>query len=411
MINTKRIFTALLLAIMAVTGYAYDFQVDGIYYNLTSYNDAVVTHGDKKYTGSVFIPTDVKWNSRKINVVGIGDQAFKDCEELTSVILTYKVTHIGEHAFYERIYGEENPIFSIEYEGFAGNDSESSLSAKPTAKSPATITSNVGTYPINVSGGDATNYKFSYTSGVLTINKAEQTIEWNQDLSNVQVGSQVELTAKASSGLPVEYTMESNYSASLYKVGTKTYIDCVAAGQIVLRASQPGNNNYYGTPRATNAINIVGNTIADPTLTIIQGEKGLIKTQVAKGSVYTFSIEATEGWKIHSVSFNDEDITEQLDANNRFTTPNINVSATLNVVYESSPDGIASAKVSSAKILGTSSGIKVENARPNEVLKIYTIDGKLVKNQKIQSSEVNIDLPNNKIYLITLENLRVKVRL
>lgn len=312
---------------------------------------------------------------------------------------------------YERIYGEENPIFSIEYEGFAGNDSESSLSAKPTAKSPATITSNVGTYPINVSGGDATNYKFSYTSGVLTINKAEQTIEWNQDLSNVQVGSQVELTAKASSGLPVEYTMESNYSASLYKVGTKTYIDCVAAGQIVLRASQPGNNNYYGTPRATNAINIVGNTIADPTLTIIQGEKGLIKTQVAKGSVYTFSIEATEGWKIHSVSFNDEDITEQLDANNRFTTPNINVSATLNVVYESSPDGIASAKVSSAKILGTSSGIKVENARPNEVLKIYTIDGKLVKNQKIQSSEVNIDLPNNKIYLITLENLRVKVRL
>lgn len=246
---------------------------------------------------------------------------------------------------------------------------------------------------------------------MLTINKAEQTIEWNQDLSNVQVGSQVELTAKASSGLPVEYTMESNYSASLYKVGTKTYIDCVAAGQIVLRASQPGNNNYYGTPRATNAINIVGNTIADPTLTIIQGEKGLIKTQVAKGSVYTFSIEATEGWKIHSVSFNDEDITEQLDANNRFTTPNINVSATLNVVYESSPDGIASAKVSSAKILGTSSGIKVENARPNEVLKIYTIDGKLVKNQKIQSSEVNIDLPNNKIYLITLENLRVKVRL
>ena len=116
MINTKRIFTALLLAIIAVTGYAYDFQVDGIYYNLTSYNDAVVTHGDKKYTGSVFIPTDVKWNSRKINVVGIGDQAFKDCEELTSVILTYKVTHIGEHAFEEchnLIYVDFSHITSI----------------------------------------------------------------------------------------------------------------------------------------------------------------------------------------------------------------------------------------------------------------------------------------------------------
>ena len=269
----------------------------------------------------------------------------------------------------------------------------------------------MGTYPINVSGGDATNYKFSYTSGVLTINKSEQTIEWNQDLSNVQVGSQVELTAVASSGLPVEYTMDPNNSASLYKVGSKTYIDCIAAGQILLRASQNGNNNYYGTPRVTNAINIVGNTIADPTLTIIQGEKGLIRTQVTKGSVYTFTIEATDGWKIHSVSFNDEDITGKLNDNNRFTTPNINTSTTLNVVYESSADGISSTKVSSAKILGTSFGIKVENARPNEVLKVYTIDGKLVKSQKLQSSEVDVELPNNETYIINLEDLRVKVRL
>lgn len=101
---------------MAVTSYAYDFEVDGIYYKLTSYNDAVVTHGDKKYTGSVFIPTDVKWNSRKINVVGIGDQAFKDCEGLTSVILTYKVTLIGEHAFDEchnLVYVDFSHITSI----------------------------------------------------------------------------------------------------------------------------------------------------------------------------------------------------------------------------------------------------------------------------------------------------------
>ena len=325
-----------------------------------------------------------------------------------SIIKRPLVAKVGN---FERIYGEENPSFTVEYEGFVGNDSESSLSIKPTAKSSAISTSNVGTYPINVSGGDATNYKFSYISGVLTVNKSEQTIEWNQDLSNVQVGSQVELTAVASSGLPVEYTMDSNNSASLYKVGSKTYIDCIAAGQILLRASQNGNNNYYGTPRVTNAINIVGNTIADPTLTIIQGEKGLIRTQVTKGSVYTFTIEATNGWKIHSVSFNDEDITGKLNDNNRFTTPNINTSTTLNVVYESSADGISSTKVSSAKILGTSFGIKVENARPNEVLKVYTIDGKLVKSQKLQSSEVDVELPNNETYIINLGDLRVKVRL
>ena len=105
------------------------------------------------------------------------------------------------------------------------------------------------------------------------------------------------------------------------------------------------------------------------------------------------------------------DITGKLNDNNRFTTPNINTSTTLNVVYESSADGISSTKVSSAKILGTSFGIKVENARPNEVLKVYTIDGKLVKSQKLQSSEVDVELPNNETYIINLEDLRVKVRL
>ena len=80
-------------------------------------------------------------------------------------------------------------------------------------------------------------------------------------------------------------------------------------------------------------------------------------------------------------------------------------------MYETSTDGICSTKVSSAKILGTSYGIKVENAKPNEVLKVYTIDGKLVKRQKLQSSEVDVDLPNNETYIINLEDIRVKVRL
>ena len=44
---------------------------------------------------------------------------------------------------FERTYGEENPSFTIEYEGFVGNESESSLSVKPTAKTSAISTSNV----------------------------------------------------------------------------------------------------------------------------------------------------------------------------------------------------------------------------------------------------------------------------
>lgn len=99
MINTKRIFTALLLAIMAVTSYAYDFQVDGIYYCYDVYGNAVVTHGDKKYTGKIKIPSEVKWNGKKKKVVEIGDYAFECCYELKSVSIPSSVYYIGRFAF------------------------------------------------------------------------------------------------------------------------------------------------------------------------------------------------------------------------------------------------------------------------------------------------------------------------
>ena len=99
MINTKRIFTALLLAIIAVTGYAYDFEVDGIYYCYDVYGNAVVTHGDKKYTGKIKIPSEVKWNGKKKKVVEIGDYAFECCYELKSVSIPSSVYYIGRFAF------------------------------------------------------------------------------------------------------------------------------------------------------------------------------------------------------------------------------------------------------------------------------------------------------------------------
>lgn len=160
---------------------------------------------------------------------------------------------------YDRIYNEENPEFEVKYDGFVGNDDENVLISKAIASTIATKTSDVGTYPINVTDGSADNYKFSYIYGTLTINKAEQTISWEQDLSNLKVGEQVELHAVASSGLPITYTMESNSYAEIYSAGNnKKYLDCKAEGQFVIRAVQEGNKNYYSSTRINKTV-IIGN--------------------------------------------------------------------------------------------------------------------------------------------------------
>lgn len=146
---------------------------------------------------------------------------------------------------YTRAYGEENPSFELSYTGFVNNEDENVLISKPKATTEATPTTDVGVYDITIANGVAENYDFIYTNGKLTIEKAHQTLTWEQDLSEVNQYDQIELTAIASSGLEVTYTVEGNQICSITKIGKKQYLDCTGEGETVIVAIQEGNKNYW----------------------------------------------------------------------------------------------------------------------------------------------------------------------
>lgn len=158
---------------------------------------------------------------------------------------------------YERPYNEANPKFELTYEGLVAKDTEASLQNKPVVRTDATKTSELGTYTLEVTGAYSPNYTITYGSGTLTIVKAEQALEWNQDLRLVIVDDQVELLAKASSGLPVTYTMESINGAELYPAGSKTYLECKSPCEFTITAVQNGDGHYYSTQRITKKVKIV----------------------------------------------------------------------------------------------------------------------------------------------------------
>ena len=91
----------MVLSLLTVSNaYAYDLEVDGIYYDLNMDNyTATVTSGTNKYAGDVVIPSKITYKTVDFNVVKIANSAFYSCKDLKSVSIGEGVTSIGSDAF------------------------------------------------------------------------------------------------------------------------------------------------------------------------------------------------------------------------------------------------------------------------------------------------------------------------
>ena len=100
----RQLLVVAILFSVSLSGYAFDFVVNGIYYNKNSDGKTVyVTFKDtnyNSYSGSVVIPSTVT-SGTTYSVTSIGSEAFLGCSGLTSVTIDNSVTSIGDGAFYE----------------------------------------------------------------------------------------------------------------------------------------------------------------------------------------------------------------------------------------------------------------------------------------------------------------------
>ena len=96
----RHLCTALLL-LCGIAANAHDFEVDGIYYNITDeenrtveVTNAIINEGD------VVIPSTTTYEGATYTVTSIGEDAFFRCSSLTAINIPEGVTSIGNYAFY-----------------------------------------------------------------------------------------------------------------------------------------------------------------------------------------------------------------------------------------------------------------------------------------------------------------------
>ena len=104
----KKFFTIIVTMLVASSVWAqdYDFEVDGIYYDIIGENSVSVTYGSYPYygegagySGNVVIPISVSYGGKTYNVTSLGMACFGNCHELTSVTIPNSITVVGEDCF------------------------------------------------------------------------------------------------------------------------------------------------------------------------------------------------------------------------------------------------------------------------------------------------------------------------
>ena len=93
--------TLILSVFFSISASAYDVEVDGIYYLTPKKNVAIVTTGDKEYSGDITIPSSIKVNDLEYTVKEIKEYTFRGCRSLTSVTIPNSVTSIAKGTFYK----------------------------------------------------------------------------------------------------------------------------------------------------------------------------------------------------------------------------------------------------------------------------------------------------------------------
>ena len=100
----SRILMLIALLLANINVCAYDFKINGIYYNIVSSVDQTVevTYKDSNYDsylGTVNIPKEVNYDNTIYTVVSIGDRAFCKCSMLTDIKIPETIKTIGISAF------------------------------------------------------------------------------------------------------------------------------------------------------------------------------------------------------------------------------------------------------------------------------------------------------------------------
>jgi len=152
-----------------------------------------------------------------------------------------------------RAYNVANPTLTMTYSGFVNSETKTVIT-QPSISTTAVLLSNVGNYPITLTGGTANNYNLILVNGTLQITAASLVFSITS-ANTGKVGGIINLTISSPSTGAVTYSVVNGTGKATVAGNVLTL---VSAGTVTLTANQVANGNYAaGSKSMTVTISIV----------------------------------------------------------------------------------------------------------------------------------------------------------
>ena len=329
------------------------------------------------------------------SVTSIGKYAFRGCTGLTSITIPESVTSIGKYAFYHcdglTSITISRSVISIGEYAFDGCKSLTSVHISDIAAWCKIDFENNRSNPL-------------YYAKHLYLNDKEITnLEIPESVTSI--GDYAFNGCSALTEITCKAITPPTCGTDVFKGVDKSIPLYVPKGSVIKYKAADGWRDFI-------IIREIAEAGSDVYLTINDGANGSLKLKVNDAQPYfTLKIEPEAGWQIHSVTFNDGDVTAELSADGEYVTPVIGTDSQLGIVYAQGSSSINSVSDSKIRVWASGNNVIVEGAEFGKTINVYTIDGIMAASVNAESDRVVIPLQSGDVYIVKIGEQTLKVAL
>ena len=144
-------------------------------------------------------------------------------------------------------------------------------------------------------------------------------------------------------------------------------------------------------------------------LAVKQGTTGYTEQPVKADETYTIYIGALNNCKINAVTFNGEDVTDQVK-DGYYTTPEIKAKSILSISYEDIiTTNVKEISNPELKVTGNNGEINISGIVSPTDVEVYTTDGKLVESKGSVYGDTSIQVKENELYIVKVGKRAIKI--